>query len=272
MYVCTGAEGKDDGMDDGFEELFVGKKQMFKALRDAGKKDAGPQRNVPWVNYASDGDIIVNVWRHSLRKSRGAIYSDFGPKKRIIQNSGRRAKREELMRLLEKASGATVRVMLLDERIPKSGLTSGCKCDSHRWLVCDLANRYELRRGQRGKAKYAGVPLTPAALGALKPKKRRYMSERIERLSQVRRATLERADNRCEIPSCGDSRDFISPDVHHITHLGDAGSDHTDNTIALCPACHARVHRGTRTVRARIETIVERIRDARFTPSRKLRR
>ena len=54
-------------MDDKFAHLFVGKKQMFRTLRDAGKKDAKPLRNVPWVNFANDGGAIINVWRHELQ-------------------------------------------------------------------------------------------------------------------------------------------------------------------------------------------------------------
>ena len=55
-------------MDDGFAHLFVGKTRMYRALREAGMKEASPQRNVPWVNQSDNGDTIVNVWRHSLRQ------------------------------------------------------------------------------------------------------------------------------------------------------------------------------------------------------------
>ena len=236
-------------MDDGFARLFVGKTTMYKALRNVGMKHAPPQRNVPWVNQADHGDTIVNVWRHSLRAHRGTIYSDFALKKRSTRNPVRRAKREELMRVLSGASGATVRVVLLDERKPRSGLTNGCRYDAVKWSVHDLGDRYELRRGGRGPTEYAGVPIEPGAFSVLNPKKRARVSQQIERLGRVKRATLERAGYRCEIPDCKDSHDFSSPDVHHITRLVNAGSDHTDNTVALCPACHVRIHRGVRRVK-----------------------
>ena len=161
------------------------------------------------------------------------------------------------MHFLERAPGATVRVVLLDERKPYSGVASGCKCDTVRWSVHDLGDRYELRRGGKGKVEYVGVPVEPGAFGVLNPKKRERVSQQIERLGRVRRATLERAGYRCEIPDCKDRHQFVSPDVHHITRLGDAGSDHTDNTVALCPACHARIHRGIRKVKKLMEAAVD---------------
>ncbi len=247
-------------MNDGFDHLFIGKRRMYEALREAGVKQAVPQRNVPWVNTADDGSTVVNVWRHSLRQLRGSIYSDFGLKGRATRSPGRRAKREELMRVLSGASGATVRVVLLDERKPKSGNTNGCKCDSVRWSVHDLGDRYELRRGGRGTVEFVGVPIEPRAFGVLKPKRRERSSQQIERIGRVKSETLKRAGYVCEIPDCKDGHQFVKPDVHHITRLGDTGSDHTDNTVALCPACHARIHRGIRSVMDRMEAAVERIR------------
>jgi predicted HNH restriction endonuclease len=47
--------------------------------------------------------------------------------------------------------------------------------------------------------------------------------------------------------------------------LGDGGSDHTDNTVALCPACHCRVHRGTTGVKAALERKLLAIRNRRAT-------
>ena len=247
-------------MNDNFEHLFVGKKQMYRALRDAGKRHAKPLRNVPWVNFADDGGAIVNVWRHSLRQRGSLIYSDFARKDYRPRNRMRRAKRKELMDVLTKSDGATVRVMLLDERVPRSGLTNGCNFDTSRWLVHNLGDRFELRRGRKGNTKSSCVPVVPEAFGVLNPRKRQRVSEVIERLGYVKRATLARAQYRCEIPGCKDQDQFKRPDVHHITRLGDSGSDHTDNTVALCPACHARIHRGRRAVSVRISKMVERIR------------
>jgi hypothetical protein len=251
-------------MDDHFEHLFVGKKQMYRALQDAGKGNAKPLRNVPWVNFADDGGVIINVWRHSLRRRGRLIYSDFARKEYRPRNRIRRAKRKELMDVLTKSDGTTVRVMLLDERVPGSGLTNGCKFDTSWWLVYDLGDRFALHRGRKGKTKSTDVPVVPEAFGVLAPKMRQRVSEVIERLADVKRATLARAKYRCEIPGCKDQSQFKRPDVHHITRLGDSGSDHTDNTVALCPACHARIHRGKHAVSERVGKIVERIRSNRL--------
>jgi hypothetical protein len=247
-------------MNDKFDHLFVAKKSMFGALRDAGLRAAKPQRNVHWVNQADDGATILNVWRHTLRKSGALITSDiiFGNRAELIPS--RKRKRDEVREILKEAVGATVRVILLDERVPRQGLTSGCKYDPLLWSVHGGGDRYELRRGGKGRAEYLNVPIVPAAFGVLKPKKRFRVSEQIERLVRVKRETLKRAHNKCEIANCADGRDFTTPDVHHITRLGSLGSDHTDNTVALCPACHARVHRGIMDVRVRLEAAVEEIR------------
>ena len=247
-------------MNDDFDDLFIGKKSMFRALRDAGIKRTQPLRNVRWVNTADDGTPIINVWRSSLGRRGSAIYSDFTDKRRRSRSPARQAKRQELLSVLNMATGP-VRVMLLDETT-HSGRTAGCKFDTLLWTVHDLGDRYELRRG-RHDARRTVVPFQPSAFGVLNAKRRTRVSEQIERLSRVRRVTLERARHRCEVPRCKDSPDFAKVDVHHITGLGDAGADHTDNTVALCPACHARVHRGTKRVSARLQAIVEQIRNAR---------
>jgi hypothetical protein len=251
-------------VEDKFEHLFVGKKPMFRALRDAGKKNARPLRNVPWVNFADDGSAIVNVWRHSLRKRGSLIFSDFARKDYRPRNRYRRAKRTELMDVLLKSGGTAVRVMLLDEHVAGSGRTNGCKFDSFPWLVRDLGDRFQLLRGKNSRFKTASAPLVPEAFGVLSPRRKQWVSEAIERLGRVKRATLVRAQNRCEIPGCKDQDQFKQPDVHHITRLGDFGSDHTDNTVALCPACHARIHRGKNAVSARISKMVEKIRNDRL--------
>jgi hypothetical protein len=255
-------------MNDEFAEMFVGKKAMFRALRDAGKRNAQPLRNVPWVNFADDGGAIVNVWRHSLRKRGNLIFSEFELKNYRPNNRSRRAKRAELMAVLDKLSGATVRVLLLDEKSRRGGLTNGCKFDSSRWLVHELRDRFELHRDRSGGATFANAPVVPRAFGVLTPNRRKLVSETIERLAAVKKATLARAKYRCEIPGCIDESDFARPDVHHITRLGDSGADHTDNTVALCPACHARIHRGKAAVARRMNAIVKKVRRAHLRRSR----
>ena len=55
-----------------------------------------------------------------------------------------------------------------------------------------------------------------------------------------------RANGRCEL--CLDLAPFVAPSgdpflvTHHIESLAAGGEDATDNIVALCPNCHAKVH------------------------------
>lgn len=111
------------------------------------------------------------------------------------------------------------------------------------------------------------LPKSPIAYGTLAPERKRAVSERIERDPRVRKLTLARAGNRCEIFGCKDYEDFVTLDVHHITYLGHGGADHTDNTVALCPACHARVHRGNVKVASMLKRKLELLRNSRVSPA-----
>lgn len=59
---------------------------------------------------------------------------------------------------------------------------------------------------------------------------------------------LKRANGKCE--GCGNPAPFLTAkgtpylEPHHITRRADGGPDHPRWVIALCPNCHARVHRG----------------------------
>jgi len=59
---------------------------------------------------------------------------------------------------------------------------------------------------------------------------------------------LRRANGMCE--GCGSPAPFLTSrgtpylEPHHITRRADSGPDHPRWVIALCPNCHARVHRG----------------------------
>lgn len=108
-------------------------------------------------------------------------------------------------------------------------------------------------------------PESPIAYGTLTPRRKRAVSERIERDPRVRELTLARAGNRCEISDCRDYVDFVTLDVHHITYLGHGGADHTDNTAALCPACHLRVHRGNQKVASVLNRKLELLRNSRLS-------
>ena len=66
------------------------------------------------------------------------------------------------------------------------------------------------------------------------------------RSAEVVRVTKERAGGICEL--CGNPAPFSDRngkpylETHHVIWLSRGGTDSTDNTIALCPNCHTRVH------------------------------
>lgn len=66
-----------------------------------------------------------------------------------------------------------------------------------------------------------------------------------------------RADGRCDLcskpaPFVFDGEPFL--ECHHVVPLSDGGTDTIDNTVALCPNCHRRMHLGP------AETDLERLR------------
>lgn len=61
----------------------------------------------------------------------------------------------------------------------------------------------------------------------------------------VKEYTLQRAQGRCEL--CGDGAPFYVEgkpflECHHIQWLSKGGRDFPDNTAALCPNCHRKLH------------------------------
>ena len=64
--------------------------------------------------------------------------------------------------------------------------------------------------------------------------------------AEVNKATKKRAHGICQL--CNSPAPFIDKngnpflEVHHVKWLSRGGSDSTDNTVALCPNCHRRVH------------------------------
>ena len=66
------------------------------------------------------------------------------------------------------------------------------------------------------------------------------------RSADVVKATRKRANGMCQL--CNRPAPFIDKkgnpylEVHHITWLSRGGEDSTDNTAALCPNCHTRMH------------------------------
>lgn len=65
------------------------------------------------------------------------------------------------------------------------------------------------------------------------------------RNNDVKEYTLQRAQGRCEL--CGDGAPFYVEgkpflECHHIQWLSKGGRDFPDNTAALCPNCHRKLH------------------------------
>jgi hypothetical protein len=53
---------------------------------------------------------------------------------------------------------------------------------------------------------------------------------------------LTEAGYRCAVPTC---RSILAIDLHHMTEVAEGGGNDAGNLLALCPTCHALLHRGT---------------------------
>jgi len=242
----------------------IGTKSLYQAMRDAGIRSAMPQRNVQWINVADDGMTVLNWWRNNMEERDKTIVGvvdarDWPP------TIGTMAKRNAVIDGLAKLNGKDIRVIVL-EGVRGSRRQTGARYDSTAtWLVEDTGDEFLIWRGRTGLREMEPIPDTPAGFGNITPARRRAVSKQIERDPKVKAFTLKRAKYRCEITTCRDAADFQSMDVHHISRLGDGGSDHTDNTVALCPACHSRTHRGTTIVRDKLVKQIETIRNRRLS-------
>lgn len=49
----------------------------------------------------------------------------------------------------------------------------------------------------------------------------------------------------CEQPEPFHAKSGSALDVHHLYRLSDGGPDHPEHVAAICPNCHARIHRGS---------------------------
>lgn len=240
-----------------------GRQRLYQALQDAGVP-AAPQRNVPWINTTADGTIVMNLWRRYIEERGNQIVAQLDA--RHWEESRRIAKQKcrDVVAALEGSNGRQIRVVVLEESSPGSRHSRGARYDHAQWLVEDTGEDFMLWRGRAPLAEpNEPIPPDPVAFGHINPVRKEHVSTQIERDPQVRRLTLQRAGNHCERPSCTDEKDFATPEVHHITRLGDGGADHTDNTVALCPACHARVHKGIPSVKRQLDRELERIRNSR---------
>ena len=67
------------------------------------------------------------------------------------------------------------------------------------------------------------------------------MTKRKKIPRQTKIDVLTEAGYRCAVPTC---RTILALDLHHIEEVSEGGGNSADNLIALCPTCHALLHRG----------------------------
>ena len=83
--------------------------------------------------------------------------------------------------------------------------------------------------------------------GSRKPGKRPTRSNYFQRDENIILYSLLRAKGICEL--CEEPAPFVKSDgegfleVHHIQHLANNGDDSIENTVALCPNCHRKMHK-----------------------------
>lgn len=102
-------------------------------------------------------------------------------------------------------------------------------------------------------------------MGNATPKKTVLSSEAFERDPAVKAWVLKAANGSCEL--CQSEAPFVKADgvpyleVHHVRPLAEGGQDTTENTVALCPNCHKRMHYGAErlTLRAQLVERIERL-------------
>ena len=237
----------------------IGTQLLYLARRDAGIP-AVQQRNIPWIDRASDGTTVMNVWRKDIRTRGTEVVAVVKARKPPGKKAGPNSKRKAVVEGLSREHGRFVKVIVLEALA--SGLTKAARYDNALWLVEDTGREFLLWRGRQAK-NLDKMPATPAGYGHVAPRRRETVSSHIERDPRVKTLTLKRANYQCEISGCKDAADYESLDVHHIESLGMKGSDHTDNTVALCPSCHTRIHRGVPAIRRKLERRVELIRRGR---------
>lgn len=78
------------------------------------------------------------------------------------------------------------------------------------------------------------------------PSKRLISSIFYERNSILKEYVKRRADGKCELCNCNapflDNKGNPFLEVHHIIWLARNGEDSIENTVALCPNCHRKMH------------------------------
>ncbi len=78
------------------------------------------------------------------------------------------------------------------------------------------------------------------------PEVRETKTKQYKRSAFVAAYAKRRAGQYCEL--CGETAPFLDRDgnpyleIHHVVWLSEGGADSIDNTVALCPNCHRKMH------------------------------
>lgn len=106
----------------------------------------------------------------------------------------------------------------------------------------------EMQKAQQKKAEKLSTDelRKRAAAASTKSSRRMVRSTTYARDEYVAEYTKRRANGRCEL--CGQPAPFTGKDgkpyleSHHIVWLSKGGADSIENTVALCPNCHRKMH------------------------------
>lgn len=124
--------------------------------------------------------------------------------------------------------------------------------DSERFLIqledfVVAVDRFKASREADDPAGMSNAELTKkAATAPKKPKSYTRASVVYERRRDVAEYAKRRAAGKCEL--CGELAPFTNAfddpflESHHIVWLAHGGSDSIENTVALCPNCHRKMH------------------------------
>jgi 5-methylcytosine-specific restriction endonuclease McrA len=90
-----------------------------------------------------------------------------------------------------------------------------------------------------------GLKELARSAGKKHPKRSVVLTNQYERSEPVAAWAKRRAKGLCDL--CGQTAPFNTSDgpyleCHHIVHLSEGGPDTSENTVALCPNCHRRMH------------------------------
>ncbi len=111
-------------------------------------------------------------------------------------------------------------------------------------MLAGRANR-QVYTLQKGKRQYSQLK-RKAKMLPRRPQKRKVETHEYDRNQHVKELAKRRANGVCQL--CGSFAPFKTKDgkpfleAHHIEWLARNGQDILENTVALCPNCHRKMH------------------------------